>query len=469
MPNNTDSPKVSAVVESAPVAEVAKVPEVATTTTTETVVTQTVSSAPVKKSHGLLIGILVFLGVIIIAVVIGTVIASKSQTNIPVFSDIASFVERIFETPQQRAQKAGQALLGKLFASQEIEQIAPSFAQSAEYQSMKRNLSVPTTVSNPAPTSSKMEIEINFDMNQTSTEYTTGRRSQTEANVRMLISGYVGEKDADLDVELTGESQGIQLTLSAKMIVKNGNFYAKFISIPALLGTEFKSLENQWIKLSKEDIAEIVTGYSEALNSSMENMTASQKAANDQSFQRLLSIVNSNAVINSIQAMNDEVLDNVRNTCVAFEPNKASLIEILDDVSQTSTSTSTANPVNSEVIANMIKKLRFESCSGKIDQLPYRMRMQYTVEDEGTAGNSVNLDIKIRAWDYNVAEVVNAPTGTTIDMMELLTPIIQRAMFGTSSTTYPSTTYPTNTLDTPDTSTFNEQDYLDLLEEYNVD
>lgn len=372
--------------------------------------TQPIVLAPAKKSNGLVIGLLVFLGVVVVTLVVGTIVAASSPTRIPIFSDIAA----LFQTEQQKQKNIGQDIVARILSNPAVQQYAPEAVEAAEKQGLKPLMDKYSSEDINIPV--KIDMTMSMSSKGTDVDYLTGKTKTEKNEIELAISGYTDGENSDLDMEISMDMGGMAITMEAKYMMVDEVAYIKITSFPDL-GTGTLPIVDKWIKLTPEEVEQFTSGFTQGLEEDTKGIEVDEQMSNQMG--AIIDFLTSAEFTSAIKTRPDKTIDGVANTCMAFAPSNDELEAMLRKLNEIQENMDQEGMTQKEITeaVDSVKKLEINFCMSKDKGLPYEI--DGVIESEAE-DSSTDLAFTIEYSEYGVKENVKAPTGDMMTMTELM-------------------------------------------------
>jgi cytoskeletal protein RodZ len=379
---------------------------------------------PAKKRRGkfkLIVLLLVFFFCLLLSLfVAGVVFAFTSNKNVPVFSSVVEGLENVVASDDMVAEKVQNDMTDSIFSM-----LLPLASDKAATSSVV-NLDV-----SEEDIKSFIDDEITYDSSKysvnTMISVTSAGSAEELGSAAMFLNGNfnikmsgevsqkVGEEKMSMDIDASYEASGTVLSAKGELRTIGEDSYFKVESLPTLGLVDLSALTNQWISMKAEDLG--------ALSSTA--TTSEEIKITKEDLQDLNDLIHSDEIKNSINKLDDEVIEGVRTYCfemVFDQQNLGALLLKANGVLGENGETLSAEELG-ESLKN-IDSLIVTVCSGRRDKLIYKMNLDVVLSDESSVGGTIKVESKM--WDYNKTVEVEEPSNaiTLEQAYEALMPLL---------------------------------------------
>ncbi len=358
---------------------------------------------PKKKKGGkgkfIACGCLLLILLILLALAAGLLVASQSNSNIPVLSDVVEQIEHIAKPDKVVAQEVTNNIANDL-------------------------LSMKTAQANgaPSPVTFPEMFKYSFNMNASGTP-----AGGTKETADLTGSGAADIKKGDVKLSMnlgaTATVQGTTLSPTLDLRVFGNTtsplVYFRANNIPTTLLGSFPDINNKWVKFD-------VKKTMDSLNALGGSATVTPKTTTDTSAEidKLAQFIKSDVIVNNFKRTPDQVLNGVRANCFAINMGPTQVQDLYTELKTLYPEQYTTMSADTS-----LKTLDLTGCVGRKDNLPYKLAID-TTSNTKEAGDTV-LHMEMNFKDYNVPVTIDEPA-PDMTFEELMQSLLQSYM-GTSS------------------------------------
>jgi cytoskeletal protein RodZ len=378
---------------------------------------------PAKKRRGkfkLIVLLLVFFFCLLLSLFLaGVVFAFTSNKNVPVFSSVVEGLENVVASDDMVAEKVQNDMTDSIFSM-----LLPLASDKAATSSVV-NFDV-----SEEDIKSFIDDEITYDSSKysvnTMISVTSAGSAEELGSAAMFLNGNfninmngevsqkTGEEKMSMLIDASYEASGTVLSAKGEVRSVGDSAYFKVDSLPTLGLVDLSALTNQWISLKAEDLG--------ALSSTA---SASETKITKEDLQNLNDLIHSDEIKNSINKLDDEVIEGVRTYCFEMAFDQQSLGALL--LKANNLLGENGETLSAEELGESLKNidsLIVMVCSGRRDKLIYKMNLDVVLSDESSVGGTIKVESKM--WDYNKAVEVEEPSNaiTLEQAYEALMPLL---------------------------------------------
>ncbi len=325
-----------------------------------------------------LVAILVLCVLTFVGIIAGLFIASRSNTNIPVFSDIVEKVELATNNDKQSAQQLKNDLIEKV-----------------------KNLTFDNT--NIPNTSYNYDATIDVNVTQD-----IGKSSVTSKN-NITMKGSVNVTDKSnmkMSATVTGNfNYGDVITkvgFDTRLIQKNRDvsIYIKPTEVPSILTSalsasmpDIDTLKGKWLYVNTADL-------SKSLGIKSTEVTSVQDEQLKKTKDQLIKVLNEDAIWKNFKRENDLVLSNgVRTNCYSDTLDENGFEKLYESFSGT--------PISKALDINTTTHISV--CTGRMDKKLYKLSLSYNQTSKTSVAANIEMNITENVYDYDKGAIVDEP------------------------------------------------------------
>lgn len=369
----------------------------------------------------------------------GTAYAFTSNKSIPLFSSLVESVEETALTDDQTADvvqtDAKDLVFSTILAIKKSGSASDMIVIEASEDEIKEYIDEEQDFDS-----------VRFDMNLAN--------DSDSSSVDVGLVGFVNDNGIDADLDMTMSGEGYEMNGDGEFRVVGDKAYLKIATLPDELAVAYgiDSIVGEWIEFSEDDLSDPL--FSQSLSGISDEILIDDATGLDSGaaltitkddLDKIEEFIDSDAVGDSIERIDDEDIEGVRTNCFEIDFNKENVAAMSKEAARIS-----GNDIGDEDVDDMSGEMDntlLKVCSGRRDGHIYKAVI--------TSGDESETKIELKLWDYDkVDDKVDVPEGA-ISFLDVYQELV--------STLYGGTTL--NTESTPDYDDY-DWDSVDDLENY---